>query len=213
MLRLRINPRLQQQTARAARGLSASTKQMRFATAVAMTRVARKLADYEGARLVTELDRPTPFTVNAFRSTRATRDRLSASVLAKPIQAAYLKYAVFGGVRNEGIVVPVATPLNQYGNIPNLRGGRAIDQYLAGGRSFAGQPKWGTRLGPPGVWMRMGSYPHRWLKLIMAFEERAAYQKRFPFFQIARDAWDRQYRDEFHNELRRSIAEAFATAR
>jgi hypothetical protein len=48
------------------------------------------------------LDRPNPFTLNAFKVKRATPRDLTAEVYAQPMQARYLTYVIDGGVRRAG---------------------------------------------------------------------------------------------------------------
>lgn len=60
--------------------LAGMQKQVRFATAVALTRTAQAAKVEIGRLMPTELDRPKPGTTKALRVERATRDSLTAAV-------------------------------------------------------------------------------------------------------------------------------------
>jgi hypothetical protein len=114
-------------------------RQQAFATAVALTRTARLVADKLRADMPQVFDRPTPYTLNALRVRPATRESLTAYVdfrdsAGKGIAAdRYLGPQVFGGGRSRkrsevalsrsGLLpgkytVPGAgAELDQYGNV------------------------------------------------------------------------------------------------
>lgn len=58
-------------------------KQVRFATAVAMTRTARAIKEELVGEMRSKFDRPTPYTLNALAVKPARRDDLSAEVFLK----------------------------------------------------------------------------------------------------------------------------------
>ena len=60
--------------------LAGMGKQVKFAAAVALTRTAKAVMDEQQRLLPGELDRPKPGTVRAMRTTKATRDNLTATV-------------------------------------------------------------------------------------------------------------------------------------
>lgn len=198
MIEIQNLPQFKRQVRDVVKDIEYAQKQTRFATAVALTRTAFQIVQEEKATLPRHLDRPTPFTSRAFRYERATKDRLRASVYVAPIQEQYLKYQVLGGTRTSGIVIPVEQTVNRYGNIPGLRGGRVIHRLAGRPDIFVGQPKWGASYGPAGVWQRMGQGMGRYLRLLMAFEQEAKYKDdRFPFFRIARAAFEKHYEAQF----------------
>lgn len=160
--------------------------QASFASALALTRTARDTAKRLNAELPKHLDRPTPFTQRAFGSTRANKRRLKAQVFVKDIQAGYLKYAIEGGTRRGSVPVPfrVNARLNRYGNLPGSRGKFA--KLAARPHHFAATIK-----GIDGVWKRVGK-GKRFLKLMVAFEPRAVYRKRFPMLKIAEDEFSKR---------------------
>jgi len=96
-------------------------RQLPFASARAVTEVAKRIRTTETRNLPRVLDRPTPFTKNAFAVRGATKASPAAVVFAKPIQAAYLAPVEFGlpqKVAKVALVQAIEAPRNQYGNIP-----------------------------------------------------------------------------------------------
>ncbi len=76
-------------------------KQIPFATAQALTAVARKIQAAEKVALQRKLENPTPFTVNSVGSQGARRDNLTARVFVRDIAASYLEPFEFGGSQAE----------------------------------------------------------------------------------------------------------------
>jgi hypothetical protein len=121
------------------------------------------------------LDRPTPFTQNAVTIRYATKSNLTAFVLVKDKQAAYLKRQEAGGVRTptntsgsgqKSYLMPLKAniDLNQYGNLP-----RNITKSLKGRKDvFAG-----TVNGHGGFFQRL---PDGKLKMLIAFENTSTYK-------------------------------------
>lgn len=108
----------------------------------------------------------------------ATKASLSARVHLKDVQAAYLGLQITGGVRTpkkRALVLPGAgLKLNQYGNIPRNK----VKQLLARPDTFSG------RVGNvAGIWQRT----RKGLKLMLLYEPKAQYRKRFPFYEIVAD--------------------------
>lgn len=97
-------------------------KQVRFATAQAITSTVRQIAEAQKETLRSTLDNPTNFTVNSVRSRGATRDSLTGSVFVMDIAAAYLRPFEYGGTHflgdKKGILNPKNIRLNKHGNIP-----------------------------------------------------------------------------------------------
>ncbi len=60
--------------------LQGMSKQVKFATAVALTRTAQAVKDDLGRLMPTELDRPKPTTTKAMRIEKATKEKLTAVV-------------------------------------------------------------------------------------------------------------------------------------
>lgn len=129
-------------------------KQVPFATAQALTQLAREVMPALKQAERTELDRPTPFTQNALRVLPARKDALTARVVVTDKIARYLSPYEFGGVNalNSSVLLkPIAevSNLDQFGNIPRYR----MDRLRARSDVFVGIVK--TKAGPIyGVWQR-----------------------------------------------------------
>lgn len=160
------------------RGLNdVARRQIPYATAVAINDVLKDIKRNSEKRLRRQLDRPTPFTMKAFRIRFANKRTLTGMVFVAPIQAKYLHWAEDGGTRSpkgRAIAVPVKQRLNKYGNMPK----GALKRALAKPTVFAGAPK--GRPGAPGIYQRMGKANSK-LKLLASFEPIARYKPRLGF--------------------------------
>lgn len=100
-------------------------KQVPYASALALTRLAQGAAEAEASAITETFDNPTPFTQKAFRSIAATKVNQTAYVAAKDIQAQYLLPYVAGGNRFMGkkraMLVPKGAAVNQFGNLPRYQ--------------------------------------------------------------------------------------------
>lgn len=95
-------------------------KQIPFATAQALTGVARQIEQGEKKGLQRQLQNPTPFTVNSVRSTAARKTNLMAKVFIMDTAASYLDPFEFGGVHklnSNALLNPKNVRLNRYGNL------------------------------------------------------------------------------------------------
>lgn len=95
-------------------------KQIPFATAQALTSVARKIQDAQKTALQRQLENPTPFTVNSVGSTGARRNNLQAKVFVRDVAASYLEPFEFGGqhkLNSQALLNPKNIKLNKYGNL------------------------------------------------------------------------------------------------
>ncbi|MGO3395327.1 MAG: hypothetical protein ACTINL_02385 [Serratia proteamaculans] len=95
-------------------------KQIPFATAQALTSVARQIELGEKRGLQRQLQNPTPFTVNAVRSTAARKSNLMAKVFVMDTAAGYLEPFEFGGVHKlngKALLNPKNVRLNKFGNL------------------------------------------------------------------------------------------------
>lgn len=149
------------------------------------------------------LDRPTPFTQNAVTIRYATKNNLTAFVLVKDKQAAYLKRQEAGGVRTptntsgsgqKSYLMPLKAniDLNQYGNLP-----RNITKSLKGRKDvFAG-----TVNGHGGFFQRL---PDGKLKMLIAFETTSTYKPVLGFKETVNKVAE--------STLNRNFKEAWATA-
>lgn len=186
-------------------------KQVPFATALALTKTAQAIQRAETKQLDTKLDKPTKYTKGAigYKSANKKSRLISASVFVKDIQARYLKYQVFGGTRRgkgQGTGVPVGAKLNVYGNIPGRRRKAAAWRK---GQTLAKKSFIATISGIPGVWAKTGGKRNPKLRLMVAFEKRVRYRKRFPFFRIA----EKTAKSTFLKNFNRALSTALRTAR
>lgn len=174
-------------------------KQIPFATARALSQTAEFTAVNLNQATREYFDKPTPFTQRAFTYTRATKTRLVAVVMARPRQDSYLQFQVYGGRRTptgRALVLPVTIPLDRYGNIPR----RAVRKQAAKPNTFSANIN-----GVVGLWQRTRAG----LRLLVAYERSATYQKRFPLQALS----DRFVRRGFPVFFERSLRNALATAR
>lgn len=185
---------------------SLATKQIPFAASKALNDTMFDVYRAEGRALQKFIDRPRPFTTNAYKVVKASKRRLVAYLKTKQIQEGYLQWAVYGGQRapkRTANVVPVEQRLNQYGNMP--RG--TIKKMLADKqRYFSGVPRGHS---DAGIWRRSNKHTPKVkrkgkttpnkprfakLRLMVAYEGAVDYGKRLPFFEIANDTVRRVFR-------------------
>lgn len=129
--------------------LQSLKKQIPFATAQALTNVARQIAVAEKAAFQRKLENPTPFTVNSVGSVGARRDSLTAKVYVRDIAAGYLEPFEFGGVHKlngQALLNPKDIKLNKYGNLSRNK----LSQLKAKSNVFIGDVD-----GINGVWQRV----------------------------------------------------------
>lgn len=167
------------------RGLEGKLRQqIPFATAKALTQTAKDVQRAETTEIGKVFDRPTPFTRSAVGIVPANKQTLSARVFLKDIQAAYLQLQVTGGPRfpkRRALVLPGSgLRLNQYGNIPRNK----LKALLARADVFSG-----TVRGTAGLWQRMRNGPP---KLLIAYQPKAQYRKRLPFYEVAKAEIERR---------------------
>lgn len=129
-------------------------KQVPFASALALTNLAKLVQRAETLALTQDLDRPTPFTQKAFSVIRATKASQTAVVFAKDIQARYLAPVELGSkqvVSKTALTLPVDIATNAYGNIPK----GALQRLKGNPNVFVGKVM--TKNGEVGgVWQRVG---------------------------------------------------------
>jgi hypothetical protein len=211
-----------------------ASKQVPFASAQALTAIARRVAEVEKQNEAKVLDRPRPFTQNALRVRAATKDRMTAVVWMMDLTAKYLEPYEFGGknvLNGRALLKPVGAVANldQYGNLPrnfmrNLRGRadifiggvqtkngvvngvwqRTLD---AGARSVA-VARVGrdgkVRMGKTGKGLNTSGH----LKLLVKFEDAHVARQHLDWFGVARRVVEREFKREFGKALARAIATA-----
>lgn len=172
-------------------------KQIPFAASKAINDTLKQVVKAEQAQMHKKLDRPTPFTVKAFKIKYAKKHTLYGEVSIKPIQYEYLKYQIEGGTKvKKNIGVPTTNArLNRYGNIPSRRRG-----LVKGKKQF---------MTDTGVWQRYGGKKNQRAKLVVAFVDQVTYKKRFPFYKIA----DGVAKARFQRNMIKALEYATRTAR
>jgi len=191
------------------------TKQIRFATAKALTDTAIDAQKEVLRQLPRRINQPSNFTLRGVATRRATVQTFQALVFIRQIQAEYLQYAFIGGTRRpkgkaDLMPVPGNIRLNKYGNIPAKKGGKYIERRTAKNRRyFLGAPyKKGGQFGQYGLWERIEKNNH--LKLIIAGRQGPThYKRRLNFDAIVAREVQRQFPGRFN----RAFAKAIATAR
>ena len=152
-------------------------------------------------QLKKDIDRPTPFTQNAFvvKKTRFNDVGFEGKVFTKPIQEKYLMTQVYGGVvqaKRSYIGVPTKkADLNAYGNLKGRRSGlvKRRTDFIANVNNIRG------------VYRRVGKGENQKLDLIVGFERSVNYSKRFKFFE----AGNRVVRNHLKKRLQIQINKKF----
>lgn len=100
--------------------LAKRSRQIPFATSLALTRIAHQIRDAQKLEMRAVFDRPTPFTMNAFQVVPAVKARLVSEVRYKDELNStspnhYLETQVRGGVRpKKRYEMRIGAALNQY---------------------------------------------------------------------------------------------------
>ena len=141
-----------------------------FAVVAALTATAKDIERAESQGLADSLDRPTPFTLQAFGTEAATKAKPQARVYMRPIQSRYLQWQIDGGARSlkgfelrikgkavQAYAVPgTDVALDQYGNVSRSTITEIIRQLERRPSDyFVGQPNGRPDL-PAGVYKRTG---------------------------------------------------------
>jgi hypothetical protein len=183
-----------------------ASRQLPFAVSRALNDTGHLVAKRLNDETLVAFDRPTPFTQRAFAVLKPSdKQTLAVLVGARPIQEEYLRLQVTGGTRTpkgRALVVPRRAQLNAYGNLPRS----ALRRLLARKDVFVARrrdPR--TRHLEPGLYQR---WDGRLIPLI-AFEEQAQYEPRFPFEEVAKAEAIMRLPDALTTRL----VEAIATAR
>ena len=210
-------------------------KQIPFATAQAMTTLAK---DVQAAEVATEskvLDRPRPFTQNSIRVIPARKGpNARARVVMMDIAAGYLEPYEFGGLNvlnGKALLKPVEAvkDLDRYGNLPR----RTLAKLKARKDVFIGTVK--TKAGPvSGVWQRStdegarvvvarvgkdgkvklggtrrGGQSSGHLKLLIKFEDAHPVKQHLDWFGVA----SKTVSANFNKRMGAALAKAMATAK
>ncbi|WP_250533523.1 hypothetical protein [Caballeronia sp. AZ10_KS36] len=202
-------------------------KQLPFASAQALTAVAKNVQAAEKAALPHVFDRPTPFTVNSIGVKAARKNTQEALVFVKDIAAAYLEPYEFGGTHKLiGSGKTWLNPkdralLNQYGNfskstLKRLEG--RPDIFVGSIKTKSGDSIGGVwqrptdvsaikRSGKRGVALR-GVNKSGHLRLLIRFGDAQPVRQHLDFGKRARDVVAATYRREFQTAFARALATA-----
>lgn len=184
-------------------------KQVPFASALALTGLAKGVQLAEAEQVVETFDSPTPFTQKAFAIVPAKKSDLVAIVFPKDIQSEYLEPYVDGGPRSLGtkqaMLVPVDQRTNQYGNLPR----NTIARLMAKPSVFKGKIVTKSGRAISGIWQRPGGKAGKGhLKLLVAFDDTTPAPKHFPFYERAQAYIRANAAREFDNAMRKALATA-----
>lgn len=183
-------------------------KQLDFATATALTALAKEVQAAEKANIQHTFKHPKPFTVNAVGVKGATKTSLEARVFIRPIAAKYLQPYETGGLHvlpGRALLNPKDIKLNQYGQLS--RG--AMQRLKARSDIYIGIIK--TQHGDVnGVWQRTKASkgnPSR-LKLLLRFGDALPVDKRLEYFARAKALVGRRFNPVFGAAMAKAIATA-----
>ena len=212
-------------------------KQIRFATAVALTKTVKDVQTALPAALDKVFDRPTPFTKKGTYTKAARRDALVAEIGFREIQSKYLRLQAEGGIydpKDVGIRLPGNITLNAFGNIPRgmiaklkeaaqngelpaaiARRLQAHGDRRKGSKAvelFFGVPQGkGWEGSPLGIWRRVdgtGGGPGKLIPVIVFEDTPAKYEKRMDLTEIAAPIVQERFERNFEEALRAALASA-----
>lgn len=217
--------RVKVDTSRSTRYLNNIQKEIRYVTAVALTRTTRRLVPLMEDEVRKVFDRPTSFSIRAFGTIPATKLNLASTLFIKDRQARYLLPQIAGGRRAQkpfeirlgaeskadGYWAPgQGTRLNSAGNM-TLRQIQDIANKLRQSGKYAevfvGAPR-GLRA-PFGIWARTkGKGGMKGLKPLLIRIPTPSYKKRFDFHGVAKRNAQRIFDEEFSKafeEMKRKL--------
>ncbi len=195
-------------------------KQVPFATATALTILAKSVQEEEARNIATTFNKPKPFTKNSVGVQAARKDRLVATVYVKPIAARYLAPYEEGGLHmlpGRVLLNPKNIRLNNYGQLPR----DMLAKLKARSDIFIGPVK-GKSGTINGVWQRVpavagqaakrgraakaGQAAH--LKLLIRFGSAIPVNKRLNYRSRAQAIISRGLRTAFTEAMGNAIASA-----
>jgi hypothetical protein len=203
--------------------LAGLEKQVKFATAVALTKTALEAKEAMPAAMEKALDKPTPFTKRGIFTRRATPANLEAVVGIMDAQANYLRYQIEGGTRLPGaggLRLPAAINVDEFGNIPKglikkliaiankeKKLGKVKARRIKVSNKvdlFYGDPEDnGRRPMPRGIYKRidLGNGRGQLIPLVVFPVVSAKYRPRFNFEKevaaVVAKEWDKQFAEAF----------------
>ena len=172
-------------------GLSKTAKrQVPFAIASTLTQLAFQAMQEEKQQAPKYLDRPTPFTIKAFRYKKANKRNLMSLVYIDSADSkrSYMKYSIDGGVsrpKKSAMIHPAKnSKLNKYGNLPRNYVKKAMANKA---KFFSGVPKGMQGDDNSGIWQRYGTKNNQRIRMVAQWRKSRSYQARFPFYEITGD--------------------------
>ena len=184
-------------------------RQLPFAMMLSLNDTAIEVKQAEERSIDKTFDRPTPFTKRGVYVKRANKSTLTATVGMKPVQAAYLKLQAKGGIRlpkRRALVIGAGLRRNKYGNLPK----GAVKRAEAKGKTFVARKRGAGSHLAPGIYQRVKARGQSAsIKMLVSFQPRAKYEKRFEFQPVAL----RSARGVYEGHLVARLKQAQATAR
>lgn len=206
-------------------------KQAPFAVALALTKTAQAVQREFTAELPRVFDRPTPFTLRAFRVSKATKRKPEAIVFAMDRQARYLKFGTVGGRRRvkgfeykfgaqtdgderqgKSLVPTRNIKLDSKGNVSLATIKRISEATNSSGKAkrfFVGKPRGGGKNADRGYGVYARVNNNKRIESLMVFAQEPRYRMRFDRAAIGRRVIDKV----FGNELVAAFERAMQTAR
>ena len=195
-------------------------KQVPFATATALTQLARSVQEAEKRNIAKTFKKPKAFTIGAVGVKAARKDNLVATVFVRPIAARYLAPYEDGGLHvlsGKALLNPKNIKLNANGQLPRT----TLARLKARPDVFIGPVK--TKGGiVNGVWQRIppveGKVGRRGragaaaqpghLKLIIRFGDAIAVNKRLKYRSHAEQVINREFRTAFTEAMGNAMESA-----
>lgn len=199
--------------------LKGVSKQVKYAQARALTKVARQIEASERRNIENTFNNPTPFTVNSVRSLGARRDNLQAKVFIQSIATGYLEPYELGGVRklnSNTLLNPKNVGLNRYGNLARNK----ITSLTAKPNVFVGAVK--TARGEVrGIWQRKArrkttskkrnavpKAKRGQLKLLIRFGDALPVKQELGFYDVAEATISRTLQPAMQEAIREALSTA-----
>ncbi len=197
-------------------------RELPFATALALTDLAREFVAEQQSAMDSIFDRPTPFTKGSMGVIPARKNTLVATVFVKDIAAAYLEPFEFGGRhalgQKRGLLKPADQPANAYGNLSQ----GTVARLKGRQNTFVGAVR--TRRGNEirGVWERVGvtrkgkatskaqrgsmwTAEHGRLRLLIRFDDSEEVTQDLGYRDRARSVVARRYQPVFTAAMARAM--------
>ena len=182
--------------------------QINFATAQALTSLAKEVQADEIRNIATTFRKPKPFTQKSVGIQGARKDTLQAKVFVRPIAAKYLEPYEKGGshvLSGRALINPKNIKLDRYGQLPR----KALARLKARKDVFIGKIK--TSKGAVnGVWQRIPAkrkLPAH-LKLLIRFGDSLPVKKRLNYRSRAQAIVDRRLNAVFAEAMSKALASA-----